>query len=211
MFLSISRTFLLHHILMLFTLLFIFSFADATEKNAAPYVLVSVAPHKYFVEKIAGDTVRVGLIVPAGASAHTFEPTPRQMLEASQADIWFKIGESFETKALAALQCHHPQLDPVDLREGVDLIFSQGHCCCCHSSGGMDLHFWLSLRQAKIQAKTIANALIRHYPENKEYYLNSLNDFISELDTMDHEITSILEPLKNRMLLVSHPAYAFLP
>src|SRR5262249_55029513 len=95
----------------------------AEQPNSKPYVLVSVAPHKFFVEKIANDTLKVELMVPAGASSHTFEPSPRQMLNAGNAEIWFQIGESFEPKASAALKAHHPNMQLVDLRQGVDLIY----------------------------------------------------------------------------------------
>ena len=90
-------------------------------------VLVSLAPYKFFVEKIAGGTVKVHLMVPAGASAHTYEPTPKEMLAASNADVWFTIGETFEKRAGNALQSHHLALLLVDLKQGVDLISAHEH------------------------------------------------------------------------------------
>lgn len=175
---------------------------------AVPSVLVSVAPHKFFVEKIAKGTVEVHLMVPAGASAHTYEPTPRQMLTAGKADIWFRIGETFENRAIQALKSHHPNLEIVDLRDALDLIFSdQGHCCCC--PGSVDLHFWLSARQAQTQAQTIAKALSHAYPSYENFYQNNLHAFQQELKDLDEKIQHILSPLKNRNILVSHPAYAY--
>lgn len=180
------------------------------EDNRSHYVLVSVSPHKFFVDRIAGSTVKVGLLVPAGASAHTYEPTPKQMLTASSADLWFRTGESFEEKALQALQSHRPTLKAIDLRRGLNLISNDGYssCHCCHANA-YDLHFWLSARLAKIQASTIAQALIAMYPENSDLYTANLTKFHEELDRLDHEIEEILVPLKNRYIFVSHPAYAY--
>lgn len=175
-----------------------------------PVVIVSVAPHKLFVEKIAQDTIQVYLMVPAGASSHTYEPTPRQMITAGQANLWFCIGETFENRAIQALKSHRPQLEIVDLRQGLDLIFSdhtQGCRCCC--AGSVDLHFWLSTRQAQIQAQTIANTLIKNYPQHADKYRENLALFKQELQQLDQDITAILEPLKNRNILVSHPAYGY--
>lgn len=203
-----------------FAFLFLFSikgqsiFSDEPTE-VKPFVLVSVAPHKFFVEKIAADTVKVGLMVPAGASSHTFEPSPRQMIEAGQADIWFQIGESFEPKATAALKAHHPNMQFVDLRKGLDLIYDTdcagGHCHCAQhaAEGCADPHFWLSSRQAKIQAKTMAEALSLRYPQHAKLYAEKLEAFSKELDALDHEITAILAPLKNRTIMISHPAYAY--
>ena len=201
----------LKHLTLIALFPFVLAFSWVSGDAPSRSVLVSVSPHKFFVEKIAGNTVTVGLMVPAGSSAHTYEPTPKQMLAASKADIWFTIGEGFEVRAVRALTSYNPKMDIVDLREGVDMIKADpltGACCCCHANS-QDLHFWLSARQAKIQATTIAKALIAHYPENTALYLSSLGSFVKELDALDAQIGSILAPLKNRLIMVSHPAYAY--
>jgi zinc transport system substrate-binding protein len=176
------------------------------EAKEIPHVLVSVAPHKYFVEKISGDLIEVELMVPAGASSHTFEPTPRQILHAGQASIWFRLGEPFEDRAIRAIKSHHPTLQVVDLRKNLDLIPSQ---CCCSHSHGEDLHFWLSPRLAKIQAQTIRDTLVATYPQYQEEFQKNLLSFHRELDDLNSEIHSILDPLQNRNILVSHPAYGY--
>lgn len=173
-------------------------------------VLVSVAPHKFFVEKIAGNTLDIGLMVPAGASSHTYEPTPRQMIAVAKANIWFQIGEGFELRAGQALRSHNPHLQLIDLQQGLDLIYE--HCCChahhAHASC-TDPHFWLSARQAKIQAKTIARTLIAAFPQHKDLYEQNLQVFLTELDSLDKAIIDILAPLNERTIMVSHPAYAY--
>ncbi len=197
-------------------LIFLSSFTGhclAENEKSIPVVLVSVAPDKFFVEKIAGDTVSVNLMVPAGASSHTFEPTPKQMMNASKGEIWFQIGEGFEPRASLALKRFQPNLQLVDLRQGVNLIIcnegEEGYCKCCHHDSAADPHFWLSARQAKIQAVTIANSLSARFPEHKALYEDRLKKFHVELDELDSQIIKILEPLTNRVIMVSHPAYAY--
>lgn len=199
-------------------LLFLFSFFTitiqgfSTEKDSRAHeVLVSIAPHKFFVEKIAGSTVQVGLMVPAGASAHTYEPTPKQMLSATKADLWFYVGEGFEPKVRAALKNYNPRMQFVDLRHNLDLIsYQEGHQGCCHHHEGQyDLHYWLSPIQAKIQAQTIAEALIKAYPENTSLYKENLAKFQAELNHMDQEIRELLKKPHNPMIMISHPAYAY--
>lgn len=178
------------------------------QESTNPTVLVSIAPHKFFVEKIAGSTVDVYLMVPAGASAHTYEPTPRQILIASQGEIWFRVGESFETRAINALKNRQNKLEIVDMRQNVDLItHSPHHKGCC--GGSEDLHFWLSARQAKIQAQTIAQALTTKYPHHRDTYRANLETFQMELENLDKYIANLLEPIKHQAILVSHPAYAY--
>lgn len=178
-----------------------------TSSEPTPIVLVSVAPHKFFVEKIAKEKIRVHLMVPAGASSHTYEPTPRQMVTAGQARLWFRIGEPFENRAIQALTSHHPALEIVDLRQGLDLIQTHPGTSCC--PGSVDLHFWLSTRQGQFQARTIADALIKAFPEHAEFYRTNLATFVDELKELDQKIETILAPLKKRVVLASHPAYAY--
>jgi len=205
---------LLYFFIFLFSLPQIFLLHAEPNPSSPPppplshYILVSVAPHRFFVQKIAGDNVEVGLMVPAGASAHTYEPSPKQMIAAGKADIWFRIGETFENKAAASLQAHHESLQIIDLRRNLDLISDPTHACC-HHKDCMDLHFWLSPRQARIQAQTIADTLIATYPEHAQLYRDNLVKFTQELDKLDQQIIAILEPLQNRTVMISHPAYGY--
>lgn len=192
-----------------FLLLVIFNFGFSTQQDTrSHYVLVSVAPHKFFVDQIAKDTIEIGLLVPAGASSHTFEPSPKLMHKASHADAWFILGESFENRAMPVLKNHNPKIEFIDLRKNISLITDDHHmCCCCH---GADPHIWLSPKLAKIQATTIAETLIRLYPENQEIYEQNLKIFLSRLDTLDQELKTTFSQMSPRVVLVGHPAYGYL-
>lgn len=178
-------------------------------ESGKPRVLVSVAPYRYFVNEIAKGIVEVDLMVPEATSAHTFEPTAKQMIAASQAQIWFRIGEPFETKAINAIKSVNPKMDLVDLRSGVSLL--HGSCKHAHAGGhcGDDLHLWLSPKIGKIQAKVIADGLSKRFPEHAELFQVKLKAFLEKLDNLDQFIATTLQPVKNRIIIVSHPAYAY--
>lgn len=182
----------------------------STAAETTPSVLVSIAPYKLFVERIAQDTVDPILMVPAGASAHTYEPTPKEMIRASNGDIWFTIGENFEGRAIKAIRGHNPSLQVIDLRQGVSMITADPEtgACCCHANC-QDLHIWLSARQAKIQVATIADGLSKKFPQHADLYKKNLEGLLKELDALDSDITATLAPLTSRIILVSHPAYAY--
>lgn len=205
---------ILYFIAAAFTLLGFLQPSNLYAKDKKPprshYVIVSIAPYQSFVEAIAGDSAKVATVVPPAASFHSFEPNPKEIIKNSQADIWFRVGESFETRMMQALQAYRPAMKIVDLRSNVNLIVvNPGEATCpCHQ-GGEDLHMWLSPRVAKVQVTTIANALSEMYPENKEQYQERLNLVLNSLDALDSQLTQILQPLKNRTFMVSHPAYAY--
>jgi len=189
------------------------SVATAADVPARPVVLVSVAPYKHFVEFIAGDTVTVELMVPAGTSSHTFEPTPRQMLNASRADIWFQIGEGFEDKAGRALKSYHAEMKLVDLREGVDFVLAipeeKCHCIQHVHASSIDPHFWMSPKEVKTQVQAITRVLQERFPNNKNLYETRSLQLIQDLDTLDQDIRSVLSESKDMVVMVSHPAYGY--
>lgn len=60
-------------------------------------IYTSIYPLYDFVQKIAGDKAKVVNLVPAGAESHDFEPTPKDIIELSKADLFVYNGGGFET------------------------------------------------------------------------------------------------------------------
>ncbi|MCB1119338.1 MAG: zinc ABC transporter substrate-binding protein [Chlamydiia bacterium] len=152
-------------------------------KRDKPIVLVSLAPYEFIVKKIAGEKVAVQVMVPAGVSIHSFEPSPKAFTEATQADLWFIIGEVFELRVKLPVK-------QVDLRKGVDQI-------------GGDLHFWLGPSVLAVQSQTIAGTLKEAYPEYAEEFETNLQQWLQELDAAKQPFS------KRPVIMLSHPALAY--
>ncbi|MCO6436442.1 MAG: zinc ABC transporter substrate-binding protein [Phycisphaerae bacterium] len=181
---------------------------------ADPYpVFVSIPPQKFFVERIGGDLVRVGVLLPPGQSPHTYEPTPKLITELGRAKIYFRIGVNFEDRVLQKVASTFPDLEIVDTRRGIDLA-EQEHECDHegdhdHDHGELDPHIWLSPRLAKIQARTIFEALAAAMPEHRDALSRNLDAFLKDLGEVDARIAAELAPLKGKDFLVYHPAYGY--
>lgn len=187
----------------LFTIVSIWAFA--AEK---PKVLVSVAPYRYLVEKIAGDTLDIQVIVPPGANAHLFEPVPKEVEKMLSASIWMRLGDPFEKKLGLVLKEKNPNLVTVELWKGIPLLGHE-HSQCCHEDE-KDFHIWLSPKLAKQQVEKMAASLIQLYPEHRDLYLKNLNSLTLELSELDQKVDVLLSPLKGKAILVSHPAFGYL-
>jgi zinc transport system substrate-binding protein len=197
-------------------------FFTGCEKGSHPsatpkaVVLVSIPPYRYFVERIAGPNLSVQTIVPPGANPHLYEPAPKQAAVLSQAKLWLSIGESFEKKIAQVLKEQNPQLKIVDMKKDIPLLPLMTSSCGHHGSKhryeneeAKDLHIWLSPKLAQKQAAHIAACLMELFPENKEMYAKNLNHFLTELEDLDREISLLLAPMKNKAVLVSHPAFGY--
>lgn len=179
--------------------------------NKKPLVLVSIAPYADFVEKIAGDTVKLHSVVPSGVNMHLYEPTAQELTLAQHARIWFRVGEPFEERIATILQEHNPQLKIVKLWENIPLLeedtSSKSHF---HKScEAKDMHIWSSPKLAAIQCATIATALKQLQPEQSDLYALNLQLLEKQLAELDQEIRTLLAPYAGTTLLVSHPAFGY--
>jgi zinc transport system substrate-binding protein len=198
------------------------SILEDKENSALPHIVTSIAPYKYFVERIAGDSVSIGVLVPDGESPHTFEPTPKQIIQASKAKVWLQVGDPFEQQMLTSIKQTNPAMQIIDLREGLPLL-SAGHHHHCHGhahghSHGhnhkmhkdcMDVHTWLSPKLAMKQAQAIADALIQALPEKREEFTSGLEALLLDIQALDDDISAMLIEYKDRSLLFSHSAFIY--
>jgi zinc transport system substrate-binding protein len=74
---------------------------------------------------------------------------------------------------------------------------------------GADPHIWLNPRLVKIQARTIADALIQVDPKGKTAYERNLAIFVKDLDKLDAKLKKTLAPFKGKTFMVFHPAWGY--
>lgn len=195
-------------------------------------VVVSILPQAYFVERVGEPRVAVEVLVGQGQSPHLYEPTPRQIASLAQARVYFSIGMEFEQRLLEKLSRAHGHLRVVDTRRGIPLRASDadylhpdyqdpqadqhehapgnGRAGHIHDERGLpDPHIWLSPRLVRIQAATIAEALIEIDPSARQQYEVNLASFVRELDELDAQIAQRLAPARGGEFLVFHPAYGY--
>lgn len=177
-------------------------------------MLVSILPQKYFVEQIAGDLADVLVLIPPGSSPHSYDPSPRQMRDINQVDIYFYNGYlSFEQPLLNALRTNNPDLKTVMLTAGVELI--AGHECSHddhehdHHHDGVDPHTWLSVKNAKIKALNILKALSELYPHHIDAFMENYGEFEERLMKLEDSLNRILAETPNRTFMIYHPALGY--
>jgi zinc transport system substrate-binding protein len=165
-------------------------------------VFVSIAPQKYFVERIGGDEVQVEVMVKPGESPATFNPNPKKMSHLANAKIYFSIGVPFEKVWISRIKNIQQKLKVVSLNKNTNAAPSSHH----HHDEG-DPHIWLSPPLVKIMAGEIEAALSRQRPEKSVFFKNNHQTLIKEIDKLDQEIRQIFAKGKNHTFMVFHPAW----
>lgn len=194
---------------------------DETKSQSRVRTFATILPIAYFVERIGGSDVEVSVLVGSGQDPHTFDPTPRLMAKLADAQILFKIGFPFEEALIKKIVSTFKNVWVVDVQQGIALrTMTEAEAGAEHTHGHgkkhnhsreseLDLHTWLNPQLAKIQARTIADALIRLDPSRTEQYENNLKDFHVDLDSIHGQLTKALAPLKDKSFFVFHPAYGY--
>ena len=187
--------------------------APAPAQDAGLSVVVSIPPQAFLVERLAPERTAILVLVGPGQSPETYDPTPAQMAELANADIYFRIGLPFEDRLLEKLSTIAPNLAVVDTREGIELRHIEGHTHAedaqGHGAGQLDPHIWLAPRLFGIQAATIADALKRLRPDSAAAIEQSLGGLQTELDELDGDIAATLKPFAGEAFYVFHPAFGY--
>jgi zinc transport system substrate-binding protein len=164
--------------------------------DARPQVVVSVLPQKYFVERIAGDAVRVAVMIPPGASPATWEPGLDDLRELASAALYVKVGHPafpFERTWLDRLLSERADLPVVDSSAG--------------TSPGEDPHVWVSPSQALRMAQRIHEALVKLLPERRAELDAGLAALRADIERVDAEIRRTLADRRGAAFVVYHPAW----
>ncbi len=175
-------------------------------------VFVSLPPQKQFVERIAGDAVKVEVMVRPGQSPATYEPMPQQLVALTRAAAYMRIGAPFETAWMPKMQAMHPRLRVVDTRQGIALqpMERPGHAPGAATAGVPDPHIWTSPQLVRQQCATIRDALIALAPAERARFEAGFARYAAELDALDAELRQALAGKTERRFMVLHPAWGYL-
>jgi len=207
-------------VIMITALMAVLSFSGCGQspKTRSPsetlQVMVSIAPQKYFVERIGGGYVNVDVMVPPGAEPHTFEPKPEQLKALSRSDAYLRIRIEFEAAWMDKIKATNPRMLIVDTTQGIQRIpmsagYQEDDTEYADEGENLDPHIWLSPSLVKVQAQTIYNALVQLDAPHQVMYQSNLERFLADIDTLDREIRQSLTAVKSRKFIVFHPGWGY--
>jgi zinc transport system substrate-binding protein len=197
----------------LLLLALLFGMACSSSKNEeSDFITVTILPQKYFVEKIAGDLLRVQVLVPPGVGPETYSMVPSQMKELSGSLAWLRIGKiGFEDAWSEKIAQANPDLKVFDTSQQADWIAEEivQHGDHVHAHG-VDPHIWMSPAEVQKIADLTYRALVSLFPEKEELFKQNYEAFRTEIELLDNELLSQFEGLENREFLIFHPALSYL-
>ena len=178
--------------------------AQAAEK---PKVVTTFTVIADIARNVAGDAATVESITKPGAEIHGYQPTPRDILKAQDADLVLWNGmnlESWFEKFLANLG----DVPSAVVSEGVEPISISGGAY----DGKPNPHAWMSPDNALIYVENIRKALTQIDPANAETYARNAAAYSEKIEAqigpMKAKIAAL--PENERWLVTSEGAFSYL-
>jgi zinc transport system substrate-binding protein len=176
-------------------------------------IVTTFYPMYYFAKKVAGDSANVELLIPNGAEPHDWEPTAKDMAKIQDADMFIynsRYFESWTEKVLKSI--NNPNLTVVEASKGIELrnaLESEEEHHSDHASS-KDPHVWLSPVLAQQEVDTIAKAIEKLDPNNKNQYEKSAQIFKTQLEDLDHLFKETIDKAKKKEFVTQHAAFGYL-
>lgn len=91
-------------------------------------IVTTIYPLTEFSKQVGGDKIKVTMLLPPGAEAHTYDPRPSDIVKVNNADIFIYIGEEMEPWAEKILKSLNKDLIIIEAVEVVRTILEdEGH------------------------------------------------------------------------------------
>ncbi|MDQ3460906.1 MAG: zinc ABC transporter substrate-binding protein [Deinococcota bacterium] len=209
----------------------------AFAQNDALKVVATYSIVGDFVQNVGGDAIDLSVLVGPDTDAHTFEPTPSEVVTLGEAEVIFENGLEFEpwldrlytssgstatrvvvTDGIGLLTTeddHESEEEEHDGEEDHEAEEGPGHQAegAEHGDehGEFDPHVWHDVRNAVLMVENIRDALIQADPSNADRYTANAEAYIAQLEALDAFVEERVAtlPQDRRRLVTSHDTFAY--
>lgn len=193
--------------------------AEEKKEDGRLKVVATVFAEYDFLKNIAGDAIQLSMLMTPGADLHAFDPTPKDIMEVQDADLFVTIGgesDAWADKIIDSVD--NDKLQTVRLMELVDEVVEEeiveGMETEDEASGGkneehsdeekeFDEHVWTSPKNAIQIVEGLRDTLCRMDSDNAKIYQANAKEYIAKLQKLDEAFTEVIRQGKRREIIVA--------
>lgn len=191
--------------------------AQAPETDGGVNIVATVFPAYDFARQIAGNDGNVTLLIPPGSEAHSYEPTPQDIIRIQNCDLLVCNGgesEAWLDEILGGMGNGIPtvvMLDCVDAlteedKDGMQVHehhehHDHDHDHDEHEDEEYDEHVWTSPVNAQLICRAISAALCQADPAHASDYTARCVDYCAELQELDADFRGVIANAKRHTLI----------
>ncbi len=189
--------------------------AGAARADAPLAAVATIQPLGLLLRELGGERVAVAVLVPPGASPHTFEPQPSDVAALARArllvevggglDGWIHaLGNAAQSKPTVVTMLDLPGLDPLPAAPGAHLDAAPHD-----AAHRLDPHAWLDpIRVRDVLVPALAAQLAALDPGGRAGYEAARDALVARLTALDAEIRATLAGHGHRFLAF-HSAWRY--
>lgn len=178
---------------------------EAVNEDIKLRAVATLFPQYDFARIIGGDLIEVSLLLPPGVEAHSFEPTPQDIVTLSKSDLFLYTGEGMEPWAANIVEnLLEDGITVLDLSKEIPMIEAHSDHEDSddeHEEHGMDPHYWTDPNMAIIMVNQILQSLNTLDPENSQFYEGNAEDLKQKLIKLDADIKNVVENSESKTIL----------
>lgn len=179
--------------------------SDTTSTANKISVVTTIFPAFDFVREIAGtDDINLKMLLKPGSEAHSYEPTPQDIITIQNCDIFIYVGgESDEwVKSILSATTEKSNIKMISMMDCVDkaeeeiIDGMQDEDEHKHDDTYIpeyDEHVWTSIKNAIKITNKIKEVLIEVDSDKNEIYIGKSKDYIGKLNQIDSEFEEIVK------------------
>lgn len=190
--------------------------SPAPAASAKPKVIASFSVLGDFVREVGGDKVELITLVGPDGDAHTFDPTPQDVLAISGAKVVFEVGAKFESGWLdKAYLASGSKATRVVTSDGLKLIDGdEDHKHTGPEPGHShedDPHVWHDVANAIHMVGKVRDGLSAADPANAAVYKANTDAYLAKLMELDAWVVTTVGslPKDHRKLVTSHDTFGY--
>lgn len=174
--------------------------ACATVAADAPRVAATIFPLYDIVREVGGTAVEAVVVLPPGASPHTFEMRPASAKALARAALLFRVGHGLDDWAVRLAEA---------VGVGRIVTADAGVRLRRFADGGIDPHYWLAGENGKAIARTVAEELARLLPARRAEVESRLAAYLLRIDAADAQARRLLQDLPSRSIATLHDGFGY--
>lgn len=180
----------------------------------ADYVVAVNYPLQYFAYRLAGPDADVRLPVPSDMDPANWQPELEDVLQLQGASLVLLNGAGYSSW-LDKVSLKSARLVSTSETARADWITLQDQVTHSHGPGGEHAHAgyafttWMDMSIAAVQARAVAEALQRRWPQQAAAISANLEALLADLDELDRGFAQQAGRLQDRQILYSHPVYQY--
>ena len=171
-------------------------------------VVTTIFPQYDFVRQIAGDKVDLKMLLKPGEESHSYEPTPKDIIDIQKSDLFIYVGgENDEWVEDILDSVDRGQLRTLRLVDCVDTV-EEEHVAGMkeerheeEEEGAFDEHVWTSPKNAVKIVENITEILCQEDSVNEETYRQAEKTYTEKLRNLDSEFRKVVKDAPGHTVL----------